>query len=102
MTKLSSESNPFKIVSSRSIYENAWIHLYEHQVINPKNKPGIYGVVKFKNRAVGVIPYSNGMIWLVGQYRFPLEQYSWEIPEGGSPQGEDISETARRELKEET
>lgn len=94
--------NPFTIKSSRSIYSNKWISVVEHQVITPGGSPGIYGVVNFKNRAVGVVPYENGDIWLVGQYRFPLEQYSWEIPEGGSPQNEDLLETAKRELQEET
>lgn len=94
--------NPFRVRSSQQVYENPWIRVVEHQVTLPSGKPGIYGVVHFKNRAVGVIPYENGYIWLVGQYRFPLSLYSWEIPEGGSPQDEELEETARRELKEET
>lgn len=98
----SEERNPFKVLSTRPVYDNPWISVAEHQVLNPKGRPGIYGVVHFKNRAVGVIPYENGQIWLVGQYRFPLSQYSWEIPEGGSPDSEDLAETAKRELKEET
>ena len=102
MSNSDPEANPFQITSSRALYQNPWIQLIEHQIINPAGKPGIYGVVRFKNRAVGVVPFDNGDIWLVGQYRLPLEKYSWEIPEGGSPEGEELLETARRELKEET
>jgi len=94
--------NPFTMLSARQVYENPWISVVEHQVLSPGGTPGIYGVVKFKNRAVGVIPYHEGKIWLVGQYRVPLGIYSWEIPEGGSPPGEDLIEGARRELREET
>ncbi|MEM6801780.1 MAG: NUDIX hydrolase, partial [Bacteroidota bacterium] len=64
--------------------------------------PGIYGTVHFKNQAVGVVPYEAGYLWMVGQYRYPLDQYSWEIPEGGGPWKENPLETAKRELKEET
>ena len=72
-------------------------------MIRPDGLPGIYGVVHFKNRAVGVLPVEqDGTIWLVGQYRYPLEAYSWEIPEGGCPETESPVETARRELREET
>jgi 8-oxo-dGTP pyrophosphatase MutT (NUDIX family) len=94
--------NPFTMLSARPIYDNPWISVVEHQVLTPRGTPGIYGVVKFKNRAVGVIPYHQGKVWLVGQYRVPLGQYSWEIPEGGVPHGEDLIEGARRELREET
>lgn len=94
--------NPFTMLSARQVYDNPWISVVEHQVISPAGRPGIYGVVKFKNQAVGVIPYQDGKIWLVGQYRVPLGAYSWEIPEGGAPHGEDPMEGARRELREET
>lgn len=99
---MNSESNPFQIRSSQTVYDNPWIQLVEYQVINPAGRPGIYGVIKFKNRAVGVIPYENGSIWLVGQYRFPLEIYSWEIPKGGVPFTESLASGASRELQEET
>lgn len=94
--------NPFTMLSARQVYDNPWISVVEHQVLSPQGRPGIYGVVKFKNQAVGVIPYQDGKIWLVGQYRVPLGAYSWEIPEGGAPYGEDPVEGARRELREET
>jgi 8-oxo-dGTP pyrophosphatase MutT (NUDIX family) len=96
-------SNPWKTLSSRPVYENAWIRVREDQVLRPDGLPGIYGVVHFKNRAVGVLPVDyRGGIWLVGQYRYPLDAYSWEIPEGGSPETESPETTARRELREET
>jgi 8-oxo-dGTP pyrophosphatase MutT (NUDIX family) len=97
------DANPWKTLSSRAVYENPWIGVREDNVIRPDGSPGIYGVVHFKNRAVGVLPVDrDGAIWLVGQYRYPLDAYSWEIPEGGSPVTESPEETARRELREET
>jgi len=100
---MSDPANPWTTLSSRLVYENPWIRVREDQVLRPDGQPGIYGVVEFKNRAVGVLPVDDeGCIWLVGQHRYPLNSYSWEIPEGGSPQSETTEETARRELKEET
>src|ERR1700712_949568 len=95
--------NPWKIVNQKMIYENPWIKLTEFQVINPSGGNGIYGKVHFKHRAVGVIPLDEkGNIWLVGQYRFTLNQYSWEIPEGGGRMDENPLDAAKRELLEET
>ena len=72
-------------------------------MVSPGGSPGIYGVVHFKNRAIGVIPLDEaGYTYLVGQYRYPLQLYSWEIPEGGGPLDEDPLEAAKRELREET
>ncbi len=94
--------NPWKILSSNSIYQNPWIHLTEHQVINPSGGNGIYGVVSFKNIAIGIIPLDeNFNTWIVGQYRFPLNEYSWEIPEGGGKKDLPILDSAKRELLEE-
>ena len=95
--------NPWTKLSSKDIYDNPWIHVREEQVLNPKGGPGIYGVVHFKNKAIGIIPVDKDLnTWLVGQYRYPLEEYSWEIPMGGGPIEIDILESAKRELKEET
>ena len=95
--------NPWQIVSSEEKYDNKWINVTEHQVINPSGNPGIYGAIHFKNQAVGIIPLDEeNNTWLVGQYRFMLNQYSWEIPEGGAPFGEDPVLGAARELEEET
>ena len=94
--------NPWEKVSTRVVYDNPWIRVREDEVVRPDGLPGIYGVVHFKNIAVGVLAFEEGMLYLVGQYRYPLERYSWEIPEGGCPEGEDPLQTARRELAEET
>jgi 8-oxo-dGTP pyrophosphatase MutT (NUDIX family) len=96
-------SNPWTTLSSRLVYENPWISLREDQVLRPDGQDGIYGVVHFKNRAVGVLPVDEkGRVWLVGQHRYPLDSYSWEIPEGGCPESETPEDTAHRELREET
>ncbi|GAB3507000.1 NUDIX hydrolase [Emticicia fontis] len=95
--------NPWTILDREVKYENNWIKVVHQNVLNPNGGKGIYGTVEFKNIAIGIIPIDKeGNTWLVGQYRFPIEEYSWEIPEGGSPEGEDILETAKRELLEET
>lgn len=95
--------NPWEKVSEKEQYDNAWINVSEHQVINPSGNPGIYGKVHFKNKAIGIIPIDDeGNTWLVGQYRYTLDEYSWEIPMGGGPLTDDILESAKRELKEET
>lgn len=87
----------------RIAYENAWLTLYHDEVIRPDGKPGIYGVVHYRNVAVGVVPIDGrDRIALVGQHRYPLDLMSWEIPEGGSPLDEDPLDGAKRELREET
>ena len=96
------QANPWTVLSSQIVYNNPWIEVTEHQVLNAAGNPGIYGVVHFHNLAVGVVPYSDGKIWMVGQYRFPLKAYSWEIPEGGGKMDVDPLESAKRELMEET
>lgn len=95
--------NPWKILSEKKIYENPWIGLNEYQVINPGGGKGIYGKVHFQNLAIGILALDEDYnTWLVGQYRFPLNQFSWEIPEGGGPLEEDPLKSAQRELLEET
>ncbi len=94
--------NPWRTLRSREVYDNAWIRVREDAVIRPDGEPGIYGVVHFKNLAVGVLAVEGEFVYLVGQYRYPLEKYSWEVPEGGCPEGEDALDAARRELEEET
>jgi 8-oxo-dGTP pyrophosphatase MutT (NUDIX family) len=87
----------------RIAYENTWITVYHDDVARPDGSPGIYGVVHFRNVAVGVVPIDDdGRVALVGQHRYPLDAMSWEIPEGGSPLGEDALAGAKRELREET
>lgn len=95
--------NPWQTLNSAVRYENPWLAIRHEEVVTPAGTPGIYGVVSFKNKAVGVIPLDEaGNTYLVGQHRYPLDEYSWEIPEGGSPLGTDPLESAKRELKEET
>lgn len=95
--------NPWTTVSGEEKYDNRWINVTEYQVINPSGGQGIYGKVHFKNKAIGIIPVDHeGNTWLVGQYRYTLNAFHWEIPEGGAPEGEDPLEAAKRELKEET
>ncbi|MCA1591543.1 MAG: NUDIX hydrolase [Acidobacteria bacterium] len=93
---------PWLTVSTKVIYDNPWIRLREDAVVRPDGKPGIYGVVHFKNLAVGVLALDGNDVYLVEQYRYPLDQYSWEIPEGGCQDGEEPLEAAQRELEEET
>ena len=96
-------ANPWTTLSTREVYDNKWIRVREDQVLNPKGGPGIYGVVEFKNRAVGVVPVDDeGFTWLVGQYRYTHSRYEWEIPEGGCPGDEELLACAQRELREET
>jgi 8-oxo-dGTP pyrophosphatase MutT (NUDIX family) len=99
----SDDKNPWRTLSSRMVYDNPWIRVREDQVVHPDGRPGIYGVVHYKNIAIGIIPIdAEGHIHLVGQHRYPLNQYSWEIPEGGCPEGEEPLAAAQRELLEET
>jgi 8-oxo-dGTP pyrophosphatase MutT (NUDIX family) len=94
--------NPWTILSKKSVYENPWIRVDHHEVRNPTGGPGIYGTVHFKAHATGVVPIDeNGNVILVGQYRFPLDAYSWEIPEGGSHDEVSVLHAAQRELLEE-
>jgi 8-oxo-dGTP pyrophosphatase MutT (NUDIX family) len=96
-------NNPWTTLTSETKYDNKWITVTEHQVLNPAGGKGIYGKVHFKNKAIGIIPLdTEGNTWLVGQYRYTLNEWSWEIPEGGSPMEENILISAQRELKEET
>ncbi|HWP00920.1 MAG TPA: NUDIX hydrolase [Methylococcus sp.] len=98
-----SEQNPWRRLSRRQVYDNPWIRVDEDRVINPGGGVSLYGCIHFKNRAVGVIPlHRDGHTWLVGQYRYVPDAWFWEIPMGGSPPGESLLQTAKRELKEET
>jgi len=95
--------NPWKKLTSKQLYDNPWITVEQHDVINPRGGEGIYGVVRFKNRAIAIIPIDEfGNTWLVGQYRYTLDEYSWEVPMGGGPMDEEPLDSAKRELREET
>lgn len=94
---------PWQRLTSECRYENPWIQVFHEDVITPGNTPGIYGRVHFRGTAIGIIPVDDqGNTWLVGQYRYTLDEYSWEIPMGGCPAGEEPLVAARRELAEET
>jgi 8-oxo-dGTP pyrophosphatase MutT (NUDIX family) len=95
--------NPWHTHHLELRYDNPWVAVTHRQVTNPSGRAGIYGVVHFKNIAVGVVPLDDTLhTWLVGQYRYTLGQYHWEIPEGGCPAEESTLEAAQRELLEET
>lgn len=95
--------SPWRVLEEREVYDNPWISVREFQAEAPTGARTLYGVVGFRNFAVGVLPvHDDGTVTLVGQHRFPLKDYSWEIPEGGVPLVEDLLAGARRELMEET
>jgi 8-oxo-dGTP pyrophosphatase MutT (NUDIX family) len=97
------ESNPWRRVSRRVAYENPWIEILHDDVIRPDGKPGIYGVVHFRHLAIGVVPMdAQDRVLLVGQFRYTMDHYSWEVPEGGGDFDEEPEAAARRELVEET
>lgn len=98
-----SQRNPWRRVSRRVAYQNPWIEILHDEVTRPDGQPGIYGVVHFRHLAIGVVPLDEmDRVLLVGQYRYTLDHYSWEIPEGGGGLDESPEEAARRELLEET
>jgi 8-oxo-dGTP pyrophosphatase MutT (NUDIX family) len=97
------EKNPWTVVDQKLKYSNPWIDVVHHDVLIPGGNSGIYGMVHFKNIAIGIVAIDEEKnIYLVGQYRFPLKAYSWEIPEGGCLLGqEEPIDAAKRELEEE-
>jgi 8-oxo-dGTP pyrophosphatase MutT (NUDIX family) len=97
-----SKQSPWTTHEHRVMYDNPWIRVTESRVTHPSGDPGIYGVVDMKHIATGVVVLDGDHTWLVGQWRYPLGQYSWEIPQGGAPHGEDAQTAAQRELREET
>ena len=93
----------WKKLSSKIVYDNPWMTVVEDRVINPSGGQNDYGHIRFKTCAVAIIPIDDeGNTWLVGQDRYTLGAYSWELPMGGAPKGEDALAAAKRELKEET
>jgi len=97
------QNDGWQTLSESIVYDNPWISVSHRQVTAPTGKNGVYGVVHFKNRAMAILPVDeDGNIWLVGQHRYPLNQYSWEVPEGGAPIGQSLLSAAQRELREET
>jgi 8-oxo-dGTP pyrophosphatase MutT (NUDIX family) len=102
MSMKNENHNPWQTKSSEIRYDNPWIQIQHNEVINPAGNPGIYGVVHFKNLAIGIIPLDeHNNTWIVGQYRYATNSYSWEIPEGGGKLDTDPIVSAQRELLEE-
>ncbi len=96
------EQNPWQTLKVKEVYSNPWIQIQHHDVINPSGNNGIYGIVHFHNIAVGILPLDEDYnTWIVGQFRYALNEYSWEIPEGGSLLKDNPLDSAKRELKEE-
>jgi len=94
--------NPWKTLNSEMVYESHWISITKHDVINPSGNPGLYSTVHFKNFAIGILPLDEDYnTWLVGQFRYPINDYTWEIPEGGGNLKVPPLESAKRELLEE-
>ncbi|MGJ8562738.1 MAG: NUDIX domain-containing protein [Alphaproteobacteria bacterium] len=96
------EGSPWTYVSKREVLDNQYVNHSQHQLLNVTGSPVEYTLVQFKNLAVGVIPYEDDHIYLVGQYRYAIDQYSWELPEGGCPPGSQTLDAAKWELAEET
>ena len=97
------ERGPWTTLKQEVRYDTPWISVTHHDIIDPSGRPGIYGTVHFKNLAIGIVPLDEDLnTWIVGQYRFPIEAYSWEIPEGGGRRDIPPLESAKRELREET
>jgi 8-oxo-dGTP pyrophosphatase MutT (NUDIX family) len=100
---LQPQGTPWKGGTERVAFESAWIRVTDQEAIAPTGRPARYGLVRFKNLAVAVLPlHDDGTVTLVGQHRFPHADYSWELPEGGAPLDEDPLVGAKRELAEET
>ncbi len=94
---------PWKRRSLMVPYRNPWIQVEHHEVLDPSGSEGIYGVVRYHHRALGCVPlHDDGTVTLVGQHRYPLDRWFWEIPEGGGRPDADPLEEMRRELEEET
>lgn len=99
---MNTEINPWSIKGKRMIYDNPWITVIEHQVVTPSGADSIYTTVEYKHLAIGIVPLDEQYnTWIVGQWRFPVNQYSWEIPEGGGKMSESPLQAAQRELLEE-
>lgn len=99
---LRSHGKPWGVTSQKVIYDNPWINVTEYQAVAPTGRAALYGKVSFKNQAIGIVPlHEDGTVTLVGQNRFALANYSWELPEGGAPLGEEPLDGAKRELAEE-
>lgn len=97
-----SHRGPWTTLSERPVYASPWIEVSHHEVLDPSGSPGQYGVIHFRNLAIGIVPLDDQFnTWIVGQHRYPIDTYSWEIPEGGGKRDIPPLESAKRELREE-
>ncbi len=93
---------PWTTLNEELVYQTPWIAVTHHDVLDPSGKQGIYGTIHFKNVAIGIVPLDDELnTWIVGQYRYPIRAYSWEIPEGGGKRDVPPIDSAKRELREE-
>lgn len=103
MNKTAQWRGPWQRLTSKTVYENPWIRINHEEVITPAGTPGIYGMIHMKNRALAIVPLDReGNTRLVGQFRYALNEYSWELPMGGGKLDQPLLSCAQRELKEET
>lgn len=97
------DGDPWRVKATSIPFANDWFHVERNEVTRPDGAPGEYTVLRIRRLAVGVLPIdADGRVHLVGQWRFPLARYSWEMPEGGGEPGEAALDCAKRELEEET
>ena len=103
MTDADPTESPWRRRTRSLVYENPWVRVLHDEVDRPDGQPGIYGVIHFANHAVAIVPVDDrDRVVLVGQWRYTIDAYSWELPEGGVPPDETPLAGAQRELREET
>lgn len=94
-------TNPWKTKQSSLVYETAWVKVMKNDVISPRGKDCVYSYVDKADSVGAVVVNANNEIYLVGQYRYPMDEFTWEIIEGGIEEGESPLEAVKREIKEE-
>jgi 8-oxo-dGTP pyrophosphatase MutT (NUDIX family) len=97
------QSNPWETLSSRRFYESRYVDVDQDEVRHRSGKVHPYTALRFRIYGIAVLPIlADGSTYLIGQYRYLSQRYTWELPRGSGPKGIDPLETAQRELKEET
>lgn len=96
------QPDPYAVLERRFVYDSPWIRVREDRFNHRRGAEGRYAVCGFHRTACGVLALDDqDRVVLVGQWRYPLEAYSWEIPEGGGDAAESPFEAMQRELAEE-